>query len=227
MNGRILAFVLGCLLIFSGSASAQVTDNVRTGQQLLLQCTVGSPFQKGACLGYIWAIAAVMEPSDADVPRACVPARVTPRILRDEVRAWLNRRPSDLSFSARSLVVNALLELYPCPPEGETVAQVPATPEPRGGEHQYNSACASCHGPAGNNDGPLTPSLNPTPPPLATLAQRHNGQFPSDYFYSVLKGTDEKQAHKGRRIPPTGIPFTNEQIAALDQYVISLQQEAN
>lgn len=225
MNGRILAFALGLIFIFSSPVSAQVTDKVHTGRQLLLQCTVGSPFQKGACLGYIWAVAAILQPGEGNVPRACVPSRVTPVLLRDQVRRWLNRRPADLSYSASSLVESALLEIYPCPIEDEIVAEAPVSNEPKDGEQLFNSSCASCHGPNGLNNGALTPSLDPMPQPLASIAKHNSGEFPSDFLYAVLKGTDEKQAHKNRRIPPTGIPFTNEQLAALDQYVRSLQEE--
>jgi hypothetical protein len=55
------------------------------------------------------------------------------------------------------------------------------------GKQTYMQYCASCHGPDARGNGPAAFVLKTPPPDLTTLAKRHDGKFPYEYVYDVLR----------------------------------------
>ena len=69
-----------------------------------------------------------------------------------------------------------------------TVKQVPLKPTSwSSGQQMYREYCAACHGENAKGGGPAAAACVVKPPDLTILAQRNNGKFPYNYFYSVLQ----------------------------------------
>lgn len=103
------------------------------------------------------------------------------------------------------------------------------------GQEMFNTYCAVCHGKDGTGTGPAAGALKTPPANLSTLAARHNGKFPTDYFATVLRsGVENAKAHGSQEMPIWGKLFgaTSEgpdsanvalRIHNLSDYVESLQ----
>jgi mono/diheme cytochrome c family protein len=83
------------------------------------------------------------------------------------------------------------------------------------GQREFTSNCASCHGPGGKGDGPLTDLLTKSPPDLTRLAARNGGILPIARLYEVIDGTGVA-AHGSRDMPVWGRDY---RIQAAEQFM--------
>jgi mono/diheme cytochrome c family protein len=79
-------------------------------------------------------------------------------------------------------------------------------PAPTGAE-TYMVHCASCHGPRGQGDGPVSDAMRASLPNLTTLALRNGGEFPADRVASYIDGRSLPAAHGSRTMPVWGSTF--------------------
>ncbi len=71
----------------------------------------------------------------------------------------------------------------------------------------FETHCAACHGPRGEGDGPVAPTLRVPVPNLRTLNERYGGDFPADEVARYIDGRDLPQAHGERYMPVWGVIF--------------------
>ena len=77
------------------------------------------------------------------------------------------------------------------------------------GEMLYQQNCASCHGPEGAGDGPVSVHIQPTPPDLRQLASGNNGIYPFGAVWdSIASGS--LSVHGTSRMPVWGDVFMEE-----------------
>lgn len=106
------------------------------------------------------------------------------------------------------------------------------------GKLEYQQYCASCHGPAGKGDGPISDLWKKSPADLTQLSKKNKGQFPFWRVYRTIDGREEVAAHGPRTMPVWGAHFLMQEggapldehtvlgrILALVYYVESLQQK--
>ena len=100
------------------------------------------------------------------------------------------------------------------------------------GQKMFKQYCAVCHGETGKGDGPAASALKQQPADLTTLAQRHDGKFPSDYVANVLRNGVKAPAHGDAEMPVWGPLFStmdqnealvNLRITNLTNYIKALQ----
>jgi mono/diheme cytochrome c family protein len=72
------------------------------------------------------------------------------------------------------------------------------------GRYEYVASCASCHGPAGQGDGPVAKTLKRTPADLTRLSEANKGVFPFARTYDVIDGRFEVETHGPRDMPVWG-----------------------
>ena len=72
------------------------------------------------------------------------------------------------------------------------------------GKFEFKWSCASCHGLDGKGKGPLSSSLQVSPPDLTTLAKKNNGVFPVRTVFDVIDGRKVVAAHGSREMPTFG-----------------------
>ena len=111
----IIAAILFALLILSRSAPAWA--GYVTGAELLALCEDrdGGGFTEVYCLGYVTALADVLERNAVNGLRACIPdVDVETGWLEVVVMAYLRRHPDRGGYGAAGLVADALGEAYPC-----------------------------------------------------------------------------------------------------------------
>lgn len=75
------------------------------------------------------------------------------------------------------------------------------------GAQAFQRFCASCHGKAGEGDGPVAASLKSEVPDLTTLSRRRAGQFPVALVRRVVDGTEIRAPHGTREMPVWGREF--------------------
>lgn len=75
------------------------------------------------------------------------------------------------------------------------------------GRRAYAAHCASCHGPAGQGDGPVAKDLKVPPTDLTRLTARNGGQFPHDRTYMAIDGRTEIRGHGSSQMPVWGFTF--------------------
>ena len=103
------------------------------------------------------------------------------------------------------------------------------------GKQTYKQYCASCHGADARGNGPAAFVLKTPPPDLTTLAKRHDGKFPYEYVYDVLRFGTRIVAHGSSDMPIWGPIFgsmdnydeaaVRKRIKDLSDYLASLQQK--
>ena len=93
------------------------------------------------------------------------------------------------------------------------------------GQSNFNISCASCHGPDGKGNGPVSSQLKVPPPDLTVLAKKNNGVFPVSRVYEIIDGRQPLLAHGTRDMPIWGFLYTLEQ-PAQDYAARSLNPEA-
>lgn len=72
------------------------------------------------------------------------------------------------------------------------------------GPELFARFCASCHGPGGQGDGPVAPSLKVMIPDLTELARRSGGKFPDQRVREIIDGRAVLPAHGSRPMPVWG-----------------------
>jgi mono/diheme cytochrome c family protein len=98
----------------------------------------------------------------------------------------------------------------PAPGGQPPAAQAPASPVAAvSGAYAFRTYCASCHGPDGRGDGPLTDSLRFHPPDLTLIAKRHGGEFPTEKVIRIVDGRNPVKGHGGPDMPVWGDAFRN------------------
>lgn len=107
------------------------------------------------------------------------------------------------------------------------------------GVEMYEQLCASCHGPAGQGDGPVASLIKSGVPDLTRIAYRDGGEFPAEDVRRTIDGRYDRPAHGPRDMPVWGWQFydstsTNDpaerarvdsMIYRLVEYVRSIQKE--
>jgi hypothetical protein len=81
-----------------------------------------------------------------------------------------------------------------------------STPQLSGVE-MYERLCASCHGPAGHGDGPVSSLINIGVPDLTRIALRDGGEFPTEDVRRTIDGRWDRRAHGARDMPVWGWQF--------------------
>ena len=79
-----------------------------------------------------------------------------------------------------------------------------------GGEVEYQSNCAVCHGVEANGDGIMRRYLTVQPANLRELAKNNGGKFPFWEVYHKIDGLTEVPAHGTRDMPIWGDRFRAE-----------------
>jgi len=75
------------------------------------------------------------------------------------------------------------------------------------GKSEFQSSCASCHGPDGKGNGPVSGQLKVPPSDLTMLAKNNNGVFPLNAAYEAINGSKTIPAHGTREMPIWGERF--------------------
>jgi mono/diheme cytochrome c family protein len=75
------------------------------------------------------------------------------------------------------------------------------------GAQLFQRFCASCHGKAGEGDGPVASSLKTMVPDLTRISKRRGGQYPQDLVRRIIDGTDVRSPHGSRDMPVWGQEF--------------------
>ena len=68
----------------------------------------------------------------------------------------------------------------------------------------YLRYCSACHGESGKGDGVVSQLMQPKPTDLTTLAQKHNGEFPTALVMASIDGRETKRAHGDPDMPVWG-----------------------
>ena len=105
------------------------------------------------------------------------------------------------------------------------------------GEETFARFCASCHGSAGQGDGPVAAGLPITVPDLTTLRKRQGDSFPEETLRKIIDGRNVVIYHGTRYMPVWGYEFWVEEgadeeaeksvaiiIRNLIDYIESIQQ---
>jgi len=82
-----------------------------------------------------------------------------------------------------------------------------ADPLAMSGKDLYHRYCATCHGAAGQGDGPVAASLKVQVPDLTLIAQRQGGTFSRDRVERTIDGRSQVLAHGPRDMPVWGEEF--------------------
>jgi len=105
------------------------------------------------------------------------------------------------------------------------------------GELLYRTSCLSCHGEAGDGNGPMNEVLRAKPADLTRLARDNGGKFPTEEVYAVIDGRDVVRGHRASRMPIWGLTFqqldrdTNQEqdvrdkISSVIRYLESIQDD--
>jgi mono/diheme cytochrome c family protein len=76
-----------------------------------------------------------------------------------------------------------------------------------GGELEYQTSCAVCHGVDARGQGIMGRHLTTQPSNLRHLAQRNGGKFPFWEVYRVIEGRGVVPGHGSREMPIWGDRF--------------------
>ena len=76
-----------------------------------------------------------------------------------------------------------------------------------GGEIEYQSYCAVCHGVDGRGYGIMAKFLTVQPSDLTQLAKKNAGRFPFWQIYRTIDGREEVRGHGTRDMPVWGARF--------------------
>lgn len=75
------------------------------------------------------------------------------------------------------------------------------------GAEMYERLCASCHGPGGQGDGPVSSLIKIGVPDLTRIALRDGGEFPTEDVRRAIDGRWDRRAHGARDMPVWGWQF--------------------
>lgn len=79
-----------------------------------------------------------------------------------------------------------------------------------GGELEYQSHCAVCHGVDARGDGPMSKYLTLKPTNLTQLSKRNGDKFPFWQIYRTIDGREEVRGHGLSQMPVWGPRFRTE-----------------
>ena len=79
-----------------------------------------------------------------------------------------------------------------------------------GGELEYQSHCAVCHGVDARGDGIMSKYLTLKPTNLTQLSKRNGDKFPFWQIYRVIDGREEVRGHGLSEMPVWGPRFRSE-----------------
>ena len=89
------------------------------------------------------------------------------------------------------------------------------------GKLEYQHYSASCHGPTGKGDGPMSDLWKKPPADLTQISKKNNGQYPFWRVYRVIDGREEVVSHGPRAMPVWGSRFlAQEGGSALDEHAV-------
>ena len=89
------------------------------------------------------------------------------------------------------------------------------------GKLEYQQYCATCHGPAGKGNGPMSDLWKKAPADLTQLSKKNNGQYPFWRVYRTIDGREEVASHGPRAMPVWGQHFLAQAGgAALDEHAV-------
>lgn len=112
--------VLALALFALGSqAFAQTSDTFIDGEQLYKYCTSTKLAENNTCAGYIGGVLDTMTTltgSDVIKKLICIPVNVKLSTIRDVLVSYLKKHPEELGLNASSLILDPLVEAYPCSP---------------------------------------------------------------------------------------------------------------
>lgn len=77
------------------------------------------------------------------------------------------------------------------------------------GAELYQQLCSSCHGVAGEGNGPVAPLVKIGVPDLTRVALRNGGEFPAEDVRRTIDGRFDRPAHGARDMPVWGWRFYN------------------
>ena len=75
------------------------------------------------------------------------------------------------------------------------------------GAELFRHYCASCHGKAGEGDGPVAPFFKLLPPDLTKISRRSRGTFPAERVRGIIDGRERILPHGAREMPVWGMEF--------------------
>lgn len=101
------------------------------------------------------------------------------------------------------------LSILAAPPRKSAVKGPAAPATPGSGKALYRAYCASCHGPAGQGDGPVADSMRMRPSDLTQLTKKNGGKFPEYRLRKMLGGGEDLPAHGGKQMPVWGPLLTS------------------
>ena len=102
------------LMTFAAPATARPVSYVESAQLFQMCQQKEGSLDGQACMGYIVAIADIMDTTALHGWSACIPADATIGYLQKVVTIWLKNNPDDHKYTANSNVADALAEAYPC-----------------------------------------------------------------------------------------------------------------
>lgn len=85
-----------------------------------------------------------------------------------------------------------------------------AVGDENGGKQMYLKYCASCHGSAGQGDGPVSRDLKINVPDLTLLRAKNKGIYPLNRVMSSIDGGRVVRGHGTRTMPVWGEVFRTE-----------------
>jgi mono/diheme cytochrome c family protein len=75
------------------------------------------------------------------------------------------------------------------------------------GPQLYRQYCGSCHGRAGEGNGPVAPFFKLLPPDLTEIARRSGGTYPAERVRRIIDGREMLTPHGAREMPVWGFAF--------------------
>ena len=141
-----------------------------------------------------------------------------------KIRSTMVQTLNSISFSALALVFAAM------------TGPVSAEEIEYNGAELYQLNCANCHGVYGEGDGAVMPDLSVVLLDLRYMAQRNNGEFPTQFTFKIIDGREIRAAHGPEGMPVWGAAFSrgegldpqaqarvDAKISALTEYLQSIQ----
>lgn len=170
-RSKFSLFITAIFLVLSTSvisANAQDTATQEKAKQIwqvldYLAVDYGAAVQNGVVVskdeyGEMQEFSANAEKQLSELPKTDASAKLVAQASKLRSMIAAKASPDEVGNQSRSLAAE-VLKVYPVPLSPTQV------PDLKKGAALYQANCASCHGAAGNGDGPLAKSLNP--PPIA------------------------------------------------------------
>ncbi len=133
-------------------------------------------------------------------------AQAASSAVADPVAAVMapTERSTQLTLAAADPSINELAQ------SGAMPKTSPANAAAAGAE-LFAAHCAICHGPYGEGDGAVTPSLAVVLRDLRYLSARNNGEFPRDFVIDIVDGRAVRAAHGPEGMPVWGAEFARDE----------------